>query len=227
MLDLVFGHLSPTQLLSLYSTSTYLSRWNALLGHFGLPHDRASGGATPSVLRGSSVTGFYIHTEDIPRAKWCGRWRGVTTLESYLQEAAHRCFLLFSSLQLESFCSSMSPVARQLSLPFFQLGHQPIGRFWSELLRADCFRPPPNGLLVDVSVPLYVVRFPYGVLVLHTLWIRVAAVARPVRTRLRVTAVLGTPLPMGVQGDASYISLNSSAKVVWPVISRPRPVFPP
>jgi len=95
LLDSIFGKLKPTELLSLYTTGTFRSRWNALLGHFNLPYGRGGGGATPGVLRGSSVTDFYIHTEDVARAKWRGRWRGVNTLEYYLQEAAAQMFLSY------------------------------------------------------------------------------------------------------------------------------------
>ena len=97
LLDKVFGALHPTCPLSRYTVGTFKSRWNCILSFFGLPHSRAADGATPGCLRGSGATDFYIHTEDIPRTMWRGRWRGAQTLEYYLQETAAQMFLSFLS----------------------------------------------------------------------------------------------------------------------------------
>ena len=101
LLTLVFGHLGPHEPLCIFSDSQFRSRWNALFAFFGLPFGSKEGGATPACLRGSSVTDFYIYTEDIPRAAWRGRWRSVSTLEYYLQEAAAQLFLSYLTKEVK------------------------------------------------------------------------------------------------------------------------------
>ena len=95
LLIFVYSRVSPSERLCLYSRAQFRSRWNALLAALGLPYKHKEEGATPGVLRGSGVTDFYIFTEDIPRAAWRGRWKTVSTLEYYLQEAAAQMFLSY------------------------------------------------------------------------------------------------------------------------------------
>ena len=74
-LFVVFGGLQKDCPLAPWGASAFRSRWNALLGHLGVPHSVASGGPTPGSLRGSGATDFYLKTEDIPRICWRGRRR--------------------------------------------------------------------------------------------------------------------------------------------------------
>ena len=127
--------------LSAYTPSMLRNRWDALLTFFQLPCKSALGGATPGSLRGSAATDFYIHTEDIARIAWRGRWRSLNTLDYYLQESSAQMFLTYLSAEARSkiatfasfsdslvslYCASGSP-ARWVSMlivkpPAFILG---------------------------------------------------------------------------------------------------------
>eukprot|EP00439_Symbiodinium_sp_Y106_P083888 s861_g24.t1 len=78
---------SPDRLLYSGTANTYRTQWNAVMRHLGVPHNRASKGATPGVLRGSGATYLYLETEDLSKVQWRGRWARLKTVEFYLQEA--------------------------------------------------------------------------------------------------------------------------------------------
>ena len=90
----VFGNLPWDAPLSALSANAFRSRWNALLGFFHVPYKHTLGGATPGSLRGTGATLFYISTEDLPRLQWRGRWKRLSTLESYIQEVAGAMLLV-------------------------------------------------------------------------------------------------------------------------------------
>ena len=75
------------------TSSTYRRQWDAVLHRLGIPHARATKGATPAVLRGSGATHLYLATEDVQLVQWRGRWSKLKTVEFYLQEVAAQVLL--------------------------------------------------------------------------------------------------------------------------------------
>ena len=61
-----------------------------LFSALGVPLAKSSSGIllTPTCLRGSGATDFYLATEVVPRVFWRGRWRQASAAERYLQAAA-------------------------------------------------------------------------------------------------------------------------------------------
>ena len=72
---------------------SYKKLWNKILMFLGVPAGTKAGGPTPGSLRGSGATHWYIHTEDVQRIAWRGRWRSTRTLKYYLQEVAAQSIL--------------------------------------------------------------------------------------------------------------------------------------
>ena len=93
VLQFTFGELGMSEKLSGMSAYQYRRRWDAILKFLGIPSSQKSGGPTPGTIRGSGATSEYMRSEDIPKIAWRGRWRTLSSLEHYLQEAAAR-FLL-------------------------------------------------------------------------------------------------------------------------------------
>ena len=77
----------PDRLLYSGTANTYRTQWNAVMRHLGVPHNRASKGATPGVLS------LYLETEDLSKVQWRGRWARLKTVEFYLQEVGAQLLL--------------------------------------------------------------------------------------------------------------------------------------
>ena len=92
-LDSLYGDCDLETSLYPGTSSTYRRQWDAVLGRLGIPHARASKGATPAVLRGSGATHLYLATEDVQLVQWRGRWSKLKTVEFYLQEVAAQVLL--------------------------------------------------------------------------------------------------------------------------------------
>lgn len=92
-LDSLYGDCDLETSLYPGTSSTYRRQWDAVLGRLGIPHARASKGATPGVLRGSGATHLYLATEDVQLVQWRGRWSKLKTVQFYLQEVAAQVLL--------------------------------------------------------------------------------------------------------------------------------------
>ena len=86
--EVAFAGLPPGNRLTRFSSSAFRRVFDAILGHLRVPTGRKSGGPTPASMRGSGATAFYLDTEDVQRTAWRGRWRTLSTIERYLQDAA-------------------------------------------------------------------------------------------------------------------------------------------
>ncbi len=86
VLEQLFRHCAPCGILFPFSGARLRSRWRAVLGALGFSN--VDNVIHPSCLRGSGATYMYSRGMGISDLQWLGRWKHLTTLESYLQEAS-------------------------------------------------------------------------------------------------------------------------------------------
>ena len=85
LLNFIFGHLKPKDMLYPFSPSTFRNRWDRFLRALQIP---AKTGLLPGGLRGGGAVASYMCDLPIQDIMWRMRVRQTSTLEHYLQEVA-------------------------------------------------------------------------------------------------------------------------------------------
>jgi len=83
-LESIFSSLNPDDPLYPFSTSTFRSRWDRVMGRLGVPKAMF----TPGGLRGGGAVASYFEGASIQDLLWKMRIKHMATLESYLQEVS-------------------------------------------------------------------------------------------------------------------------------------------
>ena len=130
MLSKIFGSLPPRDLLVPWTPSAFRKRWDAVLAALGVP--AVGTGLTPASLRGSGATDFYLNTEDLAHTAWRGRWKCLSSVERYLQEASANFLLADLGESSRSRVRLLGSQADEICQAFVR---SPSATVWTALVR--------------------------------------------------------------------------------------------
>ena len=137
VLSKIFGTLDGQALLMPWTPSSFRKRWNAVLSALGVPS--GGSGLTPASLRGSGATDFYLNTEDLARTAWRGRWKCLSSVERYLQEASTHFLLSELDEKARSRVRLLGSQADAICRAFVR---SPSATVWTALVRGACSPAP-------------------------------------------------------------------------------------
>ena len=120
-----------------WTPAAFRKRQDAVLAALGVP--AGGSGLTPASLRGSAATDFYLNTEDLARTAWRGRWKCLSSVERYLQEASAHFLLAELDEQSRSRVRLLGSQADAICQAFIR---SPSATAWTALVRGAAIPAP-------------------------------------------------------------------------------------